>query len=504
MFLDLALDDFQRICIENLFSSNIDNDILVDLICVVLDQLIHTAANKELQSCCSYFNRLTQQKRFSQEWALQAKAACDRIERFLCTQTDSFYALFQPKAELLGAAFQADEWTISLFSEEISRGQLSFVLAQLIRHINPQLRSIANIGAWEIVSRYTASGRVCCVDSLSSVQFKSFDEQTIIVTDAVSGNEEIPDGVTAVITPDATDIVSHVAIRARNAQLLFATCYDSAQISHLRSLQGRMLQLDVTPGGDITVDENGITVQNNTISDSFSPDCMNRPELCDPIIDNDAFEPARVGAKSLNLRRLKTCLPDWIHVPYSSALPYFLTEHVFDAPENKAHLKTYSELLAGIDNPTDTVPATLKKLQQTIMRLDCPRTIESDIKSFISKHHGPDAADWPAIWQSIKLVWASKWNERAFISRCSRGIPHELLHIAVLIQQVVSAQYSFVIHTVNPFDRNRDEVYAEIVPGLGETLVGNYPGRAMSFACSKSLPNPKILMYPSKSFGLHG
>ncbi|MCP4716236.1 MAG: hypothetical protein GY868_14050, partial [Deltaproteobacteria bacterium] len=39
LFLDLALDDFQRICIENLFSSNIDNDILVDLICVVLDQL---------------------------------------------------------------------------------------------------------------------------------------------------------------------------------------------------------------------------------------------------------------------------------------------------------------------------------------------------------------------------------------------------------------------------------------------------------------------------------
>ncbi|MCP4716134.1 MAG: hypothetical protein GY868_13540, partial [Deltaproteobacteria bacterium] len=171
---------------------------------------------------------------------------------------------------------------------------------------------------------------------------------------------------------------------------------------------------------------------------------------------------------------------------------------------NKAHLKTYSELLAGIDNPTDTVPATLKKLQQTIMRLDCLRTIESDIKSFISKHHGPDAADWPAIWQSIKLVWASKWNERAFISRRSRGIPHELLHIAVLIQQVVSAEYSFVIHTVNPFDLNRDEIYAEIVPGLGETLVGNYPGRAMSFACSKSLPNPKILMYPSKSFGLHG
>src|SRR3989442_15378704 len=76
--------------------------------------------------------------------------------------------------------------------------------------------------------------------------------------------------------------------------------------------------------------------------------------------------------------------------------------------------------------------------------------------------------------------------------------------MAVLLQEVVEAEYAFVIHTVNPFNNSRDELYAELVLGLGETLVGNYPGRAMSFACSKTNGQSNVLAYPSKSIGLYG
>src|SRR6185436_19109319 len=44
----------------------------------------------------------------------------------------------------------------------------------------------------------------------------------------------------------------------------------------------------------------------------------------------------------------------------------------------------------------------------------------------------------------------------------------------------------------------------EVVLGLGETLVGNYPGRALSFACAKTDGQPTVLAYPSKSIGLYG
>jgi alpha-glucan,water dikinase len=76
--------------------------------------------------------------------------------------------------------------------------------------------------------------------------------------------------------------------------------------------------------------------------------------------------------------------------------------------------------------------------------------------------------------------------------------------MAVLIQEVVEADYSFVIHTVNPLTDDRDEIFAEVVLGLGETLVGNYPGRALSFTCRKGTGEPRLLTFPSKSVGLFG
>jgi alpha-glucan, water dikinase len=42
------------------------------------------------------------------------------------------------------------------------------------------------------------------------------------------------------------------------------------------------------------------------------------------------------------------------------------------------------------------------------------------------------------------------------------------------------------------------------VLGMGETLVGNYPGRALGFVCRKADLKPELLSYPGKSVGLYG
>jgi alpha-glucan,water dikinase len=76
--------------------------------------------------------------------------------------------------------------------------------------------------------------------------------------------------------------------------------------------------------------------------------------------------------------------------------------------------------------------------------------------------------------------------------------------MAVLIQEVVEAEYAFVLHTANPITSDRSEIFGEIVLGLGETLVGNHPGSALGFVCSKRNGSIKILSYPGKSFGLYG
>jgi alpha-glucan,water dikinase len=115
------------------------------------------------------------------------------------------------------------------------------------------------------------------------------------------------------------------------------------------------------------------------------------------------------------------------------------------------------------------------------------------------------------LYRYMAAVWASKWNDRAFVSLRNAGINHADLRMSVLVQPVVDADYAFVIHTVNPSSNDETELYAEVVMGLGEVLVGNFPGRALSFAVKKSTPKeaasgkyiadgeaPRVLGYPSK------
>ena len=108
------------------------------------------------------------------------------------------------------------------------------------------------------------------------------------------------------------------------------------------------------------------------------------------------------------------------------------------------------------------------------------------------------------VYQAVKKVWASKWNERAFLSRRACGVPHDSLHMATLLMEVVPAQYAFVLHTANPLTGNTGEVFGEVCVGLGEALVGNEPGSALSFTAAKtpgSIPTVKSL--PSKPVAHH-
>ena len=94
----------------------------------------------------------------------------------------------------------------------------------------------------------------------------------------------------------------------------------------------------------------------------------------------------------------------------------------------------------------------------------------------------------------LQGVWASKYNERAFLSMKKVGLNFLDLRMAVLVQRVVPAAYAFVIHTENPTNGAKDEIFAELVKGLGESIVsGMVPGSSLSFFAKKgSLDKPEV------------
>jgi len=58
------------------------------------------------------------------------------------------------------------------------------------------------------------------------------------VTQGESGHPDhcvpcLQEGITAVLTSSPTDVLSHVAIRARSQGVLLATCFDEAELGNL-------------------------------------------------------------------------------------------------------------------------------------------------------------------------------------------------------------------------------------------------------------------------------
>ena len=74
--------------------------------------------------------------------------------------------------------------------------------------------------------------------------------------------------------------------------------------------------------------------------------------------------------------------------------------------------------------------------------------------------------------------------------------------MAVLVQRVIPAEYAYVIHTTNPTNANDQEVYVEACLGLGEALVSDMPGQALSFSYDKQTKQTRVNNYPNKSLGL--
>jgi alpha-glucan,water dikinase len=501
LFLDLALEGFMRIVIERSIHEKPEGDQLVELTGMVLENIRFSYDNDELSGSNREWYHLKGLPRFSKDWSLHAKAVLERVSRATGSYVDRFYQLFQLKAEHLGKAFKADSWTITLFAEEVVRGMSAFVLSMLIRHLDPLLRKHAKLGDWQVISPGRTAGWLEVAESLGTVGGRHYDRPSIIIAEKVKGDEEPPEGTTAIITPDPVDLVSHIAVRARNANLLFATCYDADCFDRLKSLKGHMLNLNVNVSGDVEfeqADEEALMVPSK---EKIEYERRALPEFSAYAISSRDFNSSLVGGKSNNLKRLGNNLPDWIHLPVSAALPFGIFDKVLSMDINKDIAQRYNELISRIDEKQEE---TLDEIRRTVLDLNAPE----DMKVSLHKIMDDSGLGWPEkwsdIWMCIKRVWSSKWNERAYLSRNAVGMHHEDILMAVLIQQVVEAEYAFVVHTANPFTQDRNELYAEIVPGLGETLVGNYPGRALSYVSKKNTPETEIISYPSKSTGLFG
>ncbi|KAJ4957377.1 hypothetical protein NE237_024488 [Protea cynaroides] len=515
LFLDIALDSMVRTAIERGYEelNNAGPHKIMYFISLVLENLaLSSDNNKDLIYCLKGWNHAQDMFRAGDDdWALYAKSFLDRSRLALARKAEYYEQLLQPSAEYLGSLLGVDQWAVNIFTEEIIRAGSSASLSLLLNRLDPVLRRSANLGSWQVISPIGTVGYVVVVDELLTVQNKSYGRPTILVAKSVKGEEEIPAGTVAVLTSDMPDVLSHVSVRARNSRVCFATCFDPDILSDLQVNEGKLLRLEVT-SADIFYSE----IKESELSETSSTNLKE----CGPsssvnlvrkhfrgryAISSEEFTSEMVGAKSRNIAYLKGKVPSWVGIPTSVALPFGVFEKVLLDSSNQVVADTLEALKKRLE---EGELSTLGEIQETVLQLAAPPQLVQELKNKMQSSSIPWPGDegeqrWAHAWMAIKKVWASKWNERAFFSTRKAKLDHDDLCMAVLVQEIINADYAFVIHTTNPSSGDSSEIYAEVVRGLGESLVGAYPGRALSFSCKKSdLNSPKILGYPSKPIGL--
>ncbi|KAL8519122.1 hypothetical protein ACS0TY_010167 [Phlomoides rotata] len=513
LFLDIALDSAVRTAVERGYEglSNASPEKIMYFISLVVENLALSVDNNEDLIYCLKGWSLAQSmlKSGDDQWALFAKSVLDRTRLSLASKAEAYHQLLQPSAEYLGERLGVDQGAVNIFTEEIIRAGSAASVSSLLNRLDPILRQTAHLGNWQVISPVEAVGYVVVVDKLLSVQNKSYSKPTILVAKSVKGEEEIPDGAVAVLTPDMPDVLSHVSVRARNSKVCFATCFDSNILANIEALEGKLLCLKPT-SADVVYSE---MKDDELVSSTYSNEISSAPSMALEkkqfsgryAISSEEFTSQMVGAKSRNIAHLKGKLPSWVNIPTSVALPFGVFEKVLSDDLNQIVANKLQVLKTKLD---DGDISALGEIRNTVLELSAPPQLVKELKEKMQGSGMPWPGDegeqrWNQAWVAIKKVWASKWNERAYFSTKKVKLDHNYLCMAVLVQEIINADYAFVIHTTNPSSEDSSEIYTEVVKGLGETLVGAYPGRALSFICKKNdLNSPQILGYPSKPIGL--
>lgn len=502
IYLDIALESYMRQLCEEI----IHLDLGLIYLCKELHLLLNTislwCSDDEFSTCIEDYTKflsLYSKNLESYENSLIIKSSADRIQRVLLSYIDQYTKIIDSKGRFLGEQFHVDKETVDLFTEELIRGSLFFTISMVLKKLTHKIRLLNGLKSWQIISPiFPVYGQLTLIDSLHSVAYVKYTDPVILVCSKVTGEEEIPEGATGVISASELDTLAHVSVRARNNKVLLAICYDQEEFRKIQDFQGDKVKVIMCREG---VEIVKTCEEGERIQDVQRKDILEPLELTSITLKMEEFQERRTGAKANNCGIMRKKLQESIGVPRSGALPYGTFEYVLD---QNANLEVKTQILNYLQDLSysQSVSQTLDLIRKSILSLSLS---QSDIQIIQDLLHSIGCtSSWDLAWKAIKSVWASKFNERVFLSTKKAHINLEDVKMSVLCQEVISGDYAFVLHTKNPTNNNSEEIYGEIVKGLGETLVGAYEGRALSFVLEKSSTAYKIESFPSKSVYLQG
>lgn len=511
IFLEIGLDEYIRKLCEEVIHIELDLDHLGrELVCLIENACLNFPKDVELTNSAldfkEFLNILKKTDKKERENYQILKACTDRLKRFLGRFVDDFTGLIDDKALFLGSSFKIEENYIKIFSEELIRGSFMFTISMVLKKFDRKLSEVIGFKAWNIISyKNNLKGKLIKRSELNSVENFDQKENNILICQKIRGEDDIPKGIIAIITESDLDVLAHICIRARNLGVLLAACYDKNEMKAIETLVNNYIQIDIFSG-------------NLQISKSSSIENMKEerkePQLINNLVKNitmsskifineSEFNDSMVGSKANNCGKLKRIIGENLNIPSSHALPFGTCEKIIDLPINssiKQKIEAIMQSIASHPNELKSLKIHLSELKSLTLQLNLDSSLQSSLYESLNQI---GCKNFDQAWLTIKKVWASKYNERAYSNLIKVGIPLDCIKMSVLCQKVIQGDFSFVLHTVNPINNNKSQIYGEIVFGFGETLVNLNEGRALSFIIDKKTEEIEIVTFPNKSEGIY-
>ncbi|WIA18801.1 hypothetical protein OEZ85_003484 [Tetradesmus obliquus] len=353
--------------------------------------------------------------------ARHALSLIERLRVLLVANSSSATSMLQPTAYALAKALEVEDkeplGPVSLLAEEVVRGSAAAALSQLLTAVEPSLRRCAGVGAWSIVSRLPTQ----VSGSLSRLQ----------------------------------------------------PCLSQLQPGLLQQGQGPVILVLQRLAGEEEVPPGvvGVVVLGDC-PDVLSHAAVRARNCRVPVVACPSSEEAVVSHIAALAGKQD---------PVNAGVAGQLQQLV-------AQVAAAEEAAANNGGSGGASDGDLQHIRRLVHQLQAPAALGQQLHTQLSSlaaaaatgNGSSSSYSWDAAWAAVKGVWASQWNDRALAALRKARLPLQQLRMGVLLQPLLPARYSWVAHTVNPASGSAAEVSVQLVVGLGEVLVGNYPGRALS------------------------
>eukprot|EP00177_Eucheuma_denticulatum_P005143 GFKZ01009373.1.p1 GENE.GFKZ01009373.1~~GFKZ01009373.1.p1 ORF type:complete len:1038 (-),score=149.83 GFKZ01009373.1:829-3942(-) len=478
-----------------------------------LNGLSLTLNNIALSSICpekaiATAHELTALNPTSSEWGLlRVKAAVDRASRFAESFSSAISDVYMRRVSSIGQALNVDQHAISVFAEAEIRSNITFQASRIADACRKACRKQLSLPPWDPLYTGDASGKLLRVDKLADLVVDEA-EATILLCRHASGDEDIPPNVRGVVLGRPLPHLSHLGVRARQAEVVFVCSEDHGVFEEVwQRARYHFVSLVVDSANGLARFQELDTKDSAESSEIVTKSRQASLKPVEISFDGRITRPLPLGEATRQSTSSKCAFAGRLATISRSSGGLFLTAdgvalpHGLFQKQRAKNAKRYEALVAEFSAAYDSKHGGQERVAESLQSFiksnfvleakhygDILKAFKKGAKVMVrSSANAEDLEDMSGaglydsianvaidsvegLQGAVQEVWASLWTKRASSSRAAYNIPHQQVSMAILIQEMVAADLSFVGFSKDPVLKDAGKIYIEIAAGMGETL----------------------------------